>query len=164
MIIREVLEQDAQAITDIYNYYVANTTFTFEEAAISSADIISRIHNVVSDGLPWIVLLENDILVGYAYASRWKERSAYRFSVEATVYLSHTQQGKGLGTQLYTALLARLEEAGINSVIGGITIPNPASIALHEKLGMKQVAHIKDIGYKFDQWLDVGFWQKNLKS
>jgi len=157
--IRPVKPQDAQDIANIYNHYVKNTVITFEEDCIDSNEMLKRIEKVSDVNLPWLVIEENDMLVGYAYATPWKARSAYRFSVEATVYLSPTQQGKGLGTQLYQALLEELKQKPIHSVMGGITLPNPASVALHEKLGMKQVAHFHQIGKKFNQWLDTGYWQ-----
>ena len=101
-------------------------------------------------------------MVGYAYATKWKERSAYRFSAEVSVYLSNQVQGRGLGASLYETLFSKLKEGGINTVIGGITLPNPASVALHEKMGMKKVAHFENVGFKFNQWQDVGYWQLSL--
>jgi phosphinothricin acetyltransferase len=124
--------------------------------------MLKRIKKVTDVNLPWLVIEENDSLVGYAYATPWKARSAYRFSVEATVYLSPTQQGKGLGTLLYQALFSALKQQSIHAIMGGITLPNPASIALHEKLGMTKVAHFQQVGFKFDQWLDTGYWQLTL--
>ncbi len=160
--IRSVTKQDAQAIVDIYNHYVKNTVITFEEECIDSNKMLERIEKVTDLNLPWLVIEENNRLLGYAYATPWKARSAYRYSVEATVYLASTEQGKGLGTQLYQALFAELKQKSIHSVLGGITLPNPASIALHEKLGTTKVAHFHQIGRKFEQWLDTGYWQLTL--
>ncbi len=160
--IRSVTKQDAQAIVDIYNHYVKNTVITFEEECIDSNKMLERIEKVTDLNLPWLVIEENNRLLGDAYATPWKARSAYRYSVEATVYLASTEQGKGLGTQLYQALFAELKQKSIHSVLGGITLPNPASIALHEKLGMTKVAHFHQIGRKFEQWLDTGYWQLTL--
>jgi len=160
--IRPVKQQDAQKLVDIYNHYVKNTVITFEEDCIDRNEMAKRIENVTDLNLPWLVIEENDILLGYAYATPWKARSAYRFSVEATVYLAPTEQAKGLGTQLYQALFTELKQKSIHSVIGGITLPNPASIALHEKFGMTKVAHFQQVGYKFEQWLDTGYWQLTL--
>jgi len=157
-----VKRQDAQAIVDIYNYYVENTVITFEENIITVNEMVERIETVTDLNLPWLVIKENNILLGYAYATPWKVRSAYRYSVEATVYLTPKAQGKGLGTQLYKALFSELKQKSIHSVLGGITLPNPASIALHEKLGMTKVAHFHQIGRKFEQWLDTGYWQLTL--
>ncbi len=161
--IRAVQQQDAKAITSIYNYYIANTVITFEEELLGSDEIYSRILTVKKAKLPWLVAENNrGQVVGYAYASRWRERFSYRFSVEVTVYLSPEHTGKGLGTQLYQALFAELKTKNIHSVIGGITLPNDASIAVHEKFSMEKVAHFKEVGYKFNQWLDVGYWQGSI--
>ncbi len=161
--IRSVEQQDAKAITGIYNYYIANTVITFEEELIGTNDINNRIKAVKKAKLPWLVA-ENEAgqVVGYAYATKWRDRFSYRFSVEVTVYLSPEHGGKGFGTLLYKELFKQLKENNIHSVIGGITLPNAASVAIHEKLGMKKVAHFEDVGYKFEQWLDVGYWQGTL--
>lgn len=164
MIIRDATFKDSAKIAEIYNFYVVNTAATFEETPVSSEEISSRITKVQDANLPWIVALKDDEILGYAYATKWKERSAYRFSVESTIYLSSQAQGKGLGTQLYEALLVKLKSLGINNVIGGITLPNPASVALHEKLQMQKVAHFPQVGFKFGKWLDVGYWQLNLRD
>ncbi|QYK06603.1 arsinothricin resistance N-acetyltransferase ArsN1 family B [Shewanella zhangzhouensis] len=160
--IRNAIPNDAGAIADIYNHYIENTSITFEETPLQGVEIAGRITLVHDAGLPWLVAMEGDALIGYAYATRWKERSAYRFAVETTVYVAPGAHGKGIGTALYEALIDRLKALKVNSVIGGITLPNPASIALHEKMGMKKVAHFQAIGFKFDQWQDVGYWQLNL--
>ncbi|CAO1663001.1 arsinothricin resistance N-acetyltransferase ArsN1 family B [Halomonas sp. NYA30] len=162
--IRDAVKGDSAAIAHIYNYYIENTVISFEEAPVSDSDIQLRIENVQGVGLPWLVAVEDDAVVGYAYATKWKERSAYRFSVEVSVYLSHQMQGRGLGAKLYEAIFSRLKEGGINAVIGGITLPNPASVALHEKMGMRKVAYFEKVGFKFNQWHDVGYWQLNWHS
>lgn len=161
--IRAVQQQDAKAITAIYNYYIANTVITFEDELIGSDEINSRILTVQKAKLPWLVAQdESGLVIGYAYASKWRDRFSYRFSVEVTVYLSPEHAGKGLGSQLYQALFNELKAKNIHSVIGGITLPNAASVAMHEKFSMHKVAHFKDVGYKFDRWLDVGYWQVTL--
>ncbi len=157
--IRPVKRQDIQAIVDIYNHYVENTAITFEEKSINANDMLARIEIVTQGNLPWLVIEQGNNILGYAYATPWKARSAYRYSVETTVYLAPKEQGKGLGTELYQALLTELKLKSIHTAIGGITLPNPASIALHEKLGMTKVAHFHQVGYKFNQWLDTGYWQ-----
>lgn len=162
--IRSAISEDAPKLADIYNHYIENTVITFEESCIDSDEMIKRIEAVTEQNLPWLIIEENNLILGYAYASPWKARSAYRFSVEATVYLSPNEHNKGLGTQLYQALFEELKRKPIHTIIGGITLPNPASIALHEKLGMHQVAHFKQVGKKFDQWLDTGYWQLTLNQ
>jgi phosphinothricin acetyltransferase len=161
--IRTVLDKDINEITDIYNFYIAETVATFEEEVITPEIMLTRITKVSNDNLPWLVA-EDDYgnVTGYAYATKWRERFAYRFSVEVTVYLSPKYLGAGIGTKLYQTLFSELKKRSIHSVIGGITLPNPASIALHEKFAMKQVAHFKDVGFKFGQWRDTGYWQGNI--
>ena len=161
--IRTATESDAQRIADIYNHYIENTVITFEEQIISKKDILERMEKVTHSDLPWLVADDGGAVIGYAYATKWNVRSAYRHTVETSVYLSHLSLARGWGTRLYTALFGQLRQKSIHVVIGGITLPNPASIALHEKFGLKQVAHFKEVGYKFGQWLDVGYWQTELK-
>jgi phosphinothricin acetyltransferase len=159
-VIRDATLSDAGDITEIYNYYIDETAVTFETAIVSEKVMKQRIRKVFAEGLPWLVATEgNDKIVGYAYSTPWRERSAYRFTVEISVYLSDQSMGKGIGTALYQRLFEKLKRKGVHSVIGGITLPNPASIALHEKFSMKQVAHFKQVGFKFVQWQDVGYWQ-----
>lgn len=158
--IRLAQPSDAEAIVGIYNHYVANTTITFEEQAVSVDDMAGRIEGIQAAGLPWLVLEDAGQLLGYAYASKWKTRSAYRYSVEVSVYLQQGIQARGLGSRLYEALFAALVERDIHAAMGGIVLPNDASVRLHEKFGMKQVARFEQVGYKFGQWLDVGYWQK----
>ncbi|AJY51002.1 arsinothricin resistance N-acetyltransferase ArsN1 family B [Halomonas sp. KO116] len=160
--IRDAVKGDSEAIAQIYNHYIENTAISFEEKPVSGAVIQARIESVQSAGLPWIVLVEGDTVMGYAYATKWKERSAYRFAVETSVYLSNQAHGRGLGAKLYETLFSKLKESGIQTVIGGITLPNPASVALHEKMGMKKVAQFEKVGFKFNQWQDVGYWQLSL--
>ena len=162
--IRDVTYQDAKSIVGIYNFYIENTVATFEEDLLTSKDIISRINKSSLDNLPWLIAELDGEVIGYAYATKWKERTSYRFSVEITVYLKTTLGAKGWGTRLYTNLLEQLRSnpQKIHAVIAGISLPNVASIALHEKIGMKQVAEFKEIGYKLNRWVDTGYWQMIL--
>lgn len=160
--IRTATAGDADAIARIYNHYVANTIITFEEQAVSSEEMAARIAEVAAASPPWLVAEQDGRVVGYAYASKWKGRCAYRFSAECTVYLDPDCVGRGYGTQLYESLFAALRERGMHAVIGGVALPNPASVALHEKLGMRKVAHFGEVGYKFERWIDVGYWQATL--
>ncbi len=160
--IRAATAGDADAIARIYGHYIANTVVTFEEERVSGAEIRARLQKISAFGLPWIVHEEEGAVLGYAYAGRWHERSAYRFSVETTIYLDPHQLGRGLGTDLYATLLEGLRERGLHAAIGGIALPNPGSVALHEKLGFRQAAHYAEVGFKFDRWIDVGYWQLRL--
>lgn len=157
--IRPVRAKDAEAVAAIYNYYIQNSWATFEEQPLSLPEMSRRIQAVVDKGLPWFVVEEEGSVIGYSYAGPWKDRSAYRFSVESTIYLVPGALGQGIGSQLYGALLDAVREARIHSVIGIIALPNEASVALHEKLGFKKVAHLSEVGWKFDRRIDVGYWQ-----
>lgn len=156
--IRTVKPEDAPEIREIYNQYVLNSTITFEETPVSIEAMAERIKSINS-GLPWVVCENGQQILGYAYAARWKSRSAYMRSVESTVYLKQGESNKGVGYRLYSELIKRLTTLGFHAVIGGIALPNQASIALHEKLGFEKVAHFKEVGFKFNQWIDVGYWE-----
>lgn len=157
--IRDATLEDAKAIADIYAHYVNTTVITFEEIAPHPQEMSNRIEAVLSSGHCWLVMEVAGIVVGYAYSTKWRERSAYRSSVEVSVYLHYGEHKQGFGSQLYVALFKKLSEQKRHVVIGGITLPNEASIAIHEKFGMKKVAHFSQVGNKFNQWLDVGYWQ-----
>ena len=156
---RPATTADAAAIAAIYNHYVLNTTVTFEEEAVGVEAMTQRITDTLEAGLPWLVVEEYTVVRGFAYAGKWKSRCAYRQSVESTVYLDRTATGCGLGTRLYASLIARLKSTETHAVIGGVALPNAASVALHEKLGFVKVAHFKEVGRKFDQWIDVEYWE-----
>ena len=160
--IRQATPNDATALSEIYNHYVLNTVVTFEEQAVSPSEMLQRVQGTQDDGLPWLVAEQDQNVVGFAYASKWKTRSAYRHTVEVTVYLSDSMTTKGIGSELYTALFNVLKEQSVHVVLGGISLPNQASIALHEKFGMAKVAHFEQVGYKFDRWVDVAYWQGKL--
>ncbi|GAC1405619.1 MAG: hypothetical protein NVSMB6_00480 [Burkholderiaceae bacterium] len=121
-----------------------------------------RNESVAAVILPWLVYVHNGQVVGYAYGTKWKERSAYRYSVESTIYLRHGEAGNGYARPLYEQLLSALRERGLHAVIGGIAQPNEASVRFHEKLGFERVALFKEVGRKFDRWLDVGYWELQL--
>jgi L-amino acid N-acyltransferase YncA len=160
--IRQATDDDVQAIAEIYNHYIQNTAVTFEEAPVTGSIVRDRIERNRAAGGLWLVAQENENVVGYAYSAPWNERAAYRRTVEISVYLAGNILSRGWGTQLYNALFARLRERDVHTVIGGIALPNPASIAIHEKFGMKKVAHLEEVGYKFGEWIDVGYWQVHL--
>lgn len=157
--LRPASPADAAAIAAIYNHYVLNTIVTFEEEAVTREDMAQRITETLAEGNPWLVWVEDGRVLGYAYASAWKSRCAYRFALETTVYLAKDATGRGLGTNLYTSLIAALRLTKTHALIGGISLPNPGSIALHEKLGFVKIGHFKEVGWKFDRWIDVGYWE-----
>lgn len=163
--IRPVVDADCVAIARIYNHFVEHTVVTFEETPVSAEVISGRVTEVAQLGLPWLVAEEDGRVVGYAYATPWKSRSAYRFSVETTIYLDPTVVSRGIGSALYRELFAALRgRSDLHAVIGGIALPNAASIALHEKLGMTKVAHFQEVGYKFGHWVDVAYWELVLRE
>jgi phosphinothricin acetyltransferase len=138
--------------------YIRNSTITFEEIPVSSEEMRGRIESATQD-YPWLVYETDGKIVGYAYGRKWRDRAAYRNSVEAGTYLNPQFVGKGIGTELMEDLLGILKERSFHTVICGIALPNPASIALCEKFGFNKVAHFTEVGYKFNKWIDVGYWQ-----
>ena len=157
--IRSATARDAQAICGIYNPHIRGTIVSFEEIEVPIPEMAERIAGVIQS-FPWLVAEENDALLGYAYAGFFTDRSAYRYSVFSTIYVHETAQRRGIGTTLYAALLERLRAAPhVHAVLGGIALPNAASVALHEKCGFKKVAHLSEVGFKFGRWIDVGYWQ-----
>jgi phosphinothricin acetyltransferase len=160
--IRVAEPRDAKAIADIYNHYVQTSIVTFEEDPVTAAEIARRMEEVQSAPLPWLIAEEGSQVVGYAYATPWRTRTAYRFSVEVTVYVAPGYAGRGIGSMLYSQLFPMLQAQGIHAVMGGIALPNEASVALHEKFGFRQVAAFQEVGFKFNRWIDVGYWQRTL--
>jgi L-amino acid N-acyltransferase YncA len=158
LVIRDATVNDAEAICAIYNPIILNTIISFEEEAVPVAAMASRIESVRAK-FPWLVAERGSRFAGYAYATRWRERAAYRFTVETTAYVAEELRKQGVGRSLYEALLARLRMQSVHSALGVIALPNPESIALHEKCGFKKVAHFEQAGLKFGRWVDVGNWQ-----
>lgn len=159
--IREARLEDAVQICEIYNYYVQNTAISFEEELVGLEEMAQRIEAITLH-YPWIVYESEGVILGYAYASRWKERSAYRFTAETTVYISCGHLGEGIGTLLMEALLHRLAALNLHALMAVIALPNEKSVALHEKLGFRKAAHFSEVGFKHNAWIDVGYWEKML--
>ena len=162
--IRDATADDAGRICGIYNFYIENTVISFEEKSLTITEMRQRIDTVQSAGLPWLVYEEDSDICGYCYAGKWHARASYRYTVESTVYLVPEAAGQGIGTRLYAELIARLKVQGYHAVIGGIALPNDASIALHEKFGFQQVAHYRETGFKNGRWIDVGYWELLLQG
>lgn len=159
--IRSFHIKDIETLLNIYNYYVLNTIVTFDIEPLSMDAFTEKV-NRINAKYPFIVFEENGEILGYAYGSKWRPKPAYNNTVESTVYVKHGAHGKQIGTKLYTELLGLLKQKKYHVVLGGLTLPNEASVKLHEKFGFKQVAHFKEVGLKFDKWHDVGFWQLNF--
>lgn len=160
--IRAATLADAWSIAAIYNHYVRHTVVTFEEEPVSTRVMEARIGAVRGHSLPWLVAENRDGVVGYAYAGQFKDRSAYRYCAETTVYLAHGREGRGIGTRLYSDLLDALRAQGLRTAVGIIALPNEPSVTLHEKLGFKHTGNLTSVGFKLDRWVDVGYWQKLL--
>lgn len=161
-LIRSATATDSEAIARIYNHYIRESVITFEENDVSPEEMAGRVQETIAAMLPWLVAEDQGVVVGYAYASKWRARSAYRFAVESTVYLDQYYTGRGVGTKLYQELLGILRTKSLHVVIGGIAQPNPASVALHERLGFEKVAHFREVGFKLGRRVDVGYWQLAL--
>ncbi len=159
--IRQANNKDAEEITRIYNYYIVNTTVTFEVDPVSVETMATRIAEV-QEKYPWLVYEQNGQILGYAYAGAWKSRCAYRYSAEVSVYLDHGLSRKGLGSALYEELILQLQSLKLHGIIGGIALPNEACVALHKKFGFEQVAHFKEVGHKFNKWIDVVYFERIL--
>ena len=159
MIIRACKEKDIPQLCDIYNYYITNTVITFEDVILTTHQLSARISEYTQH-YPWLVCEVAGRIVGYAYASKWKERSAYKNTAEVTVYLHHEFTAKGYGKSLYHVLIDTLKQQNSHVLLACISLPNQASIAIHESFGFKKVAHFSEVGFKFNQWIDVGYWQK----
>jgi L-amino acid N-acyltransferase YncA len=162
-IIRDATPEDAPALVNIYNHYVVHTPLTFEMIPISKSDMLDRIETITAAELPWLVFESKGQIHGYAYASPWKSRGAYQNTLESTIYLTPDSCAHGIGTYLYGTMLEHLASSDKHAVIAGIALPNPASIALHERLGFEKVAHFKQVGFKFEKWIDVGYWELLLQ-
>lgn len=160
--IRPANIKDASAIARIYNHYILNTVVTFEEEAVTDEEIGNRIQDITAK-YPWLVCEIENKVVAYAYASAWKSRCAYRYAVESSVYVEKNYVGKGIGREIYAVLIRQISSLGMRTVIGGATLPNKGSVNLHEQMGFKKVAHFEKVGFKFNQWLDVGYWELVLE-
>jgi len=156
--IRTVTPADAPAICAIYNHYIENTVITFEETPLETAEMEERIGKITAR-YPYLVWEEDGTVNGYGYVNTWRERSAYRYSAELSIYLRDGFQGRGMGRKLMERLLEEVRKTEIHSLMAVITLPNDRSVALHEKLGFRKVGRFEEIGYKFNTWLDVGFWE-----
>ena len=159
--LRQATPSDAAQICAIYNHYVRETVVTFEESPVSEAEMARRITDVTAR-LPWLVWETDGTITGYAYATAWRARAAYRHCVESSIYLAPEATRRGLGSRLYTALIAELRQRGLHCIIGGAALPNPASVLLHERLGFEKVAQFRQVGFKFGRWIDVAYWELML--
>jgi L-amino acid N-acyltransferase YncA len=152
---------DAAACAAIYAPHVEGSVVSFEEQAPDAAEMAARIERYAA-GHAWLVAERAGRVVGYAYAFPFQERPAYRWSAGVSVYVAEGERGRGVGRALYEALFARLRERRFRMACAGITLPNEASVGLHESLGFEQAGLNPEIGWKNGAWRDVGWWQLEL--
>jgi phosphinothricin acetyltransferase len=153
--------EDAPAIGAIYRPVVEGTAISFETTAPGDDEIRRRIVETLAM-LPWLVLERDGRIVGFAYASRHRTRPAYQWSVDTSVYVADGYRSLGIGRGLYEALFSVLAAQGFVNAFAGIALPNPASVAFHERLGFDPVGVYRNVGYKIGAWRDVGWWQRPL--
>ena len=162
--VREAVEADLPALTDIYNHYVVNTAITFDVRPFSPDE--RRPWFLDHAGQPrYRLLVAEDAsgLLGYATTSRWRAKPAYDTTVESTVYCRADAIGRGVGSRLYRALFAAVEQVDVEQIVAGVALPNAASVALHERLGFREVGVFTAVGRKFDRFWDVAWFQRSVK-
>jgi L-amino acid N-acyltransferase YncA len=161
---RTATPDDAAAIAAIYVPIVLHTAISFEIAAPTEGEMRARIEATLVH-YPWLVSLDDAGAVdGYVYASRHRDRAAYQWSVDTTAYVREDRRGKGVARRLYTALFAEVTALGHCQAFAGITLPNEASVALHEHMGFTKIGAYRNVGFKLGEWHDVGWWQKTLQA
>jgi L-amino acid N-acyltransferase YncA len=161
--LRAATVDDAAALAGIYAPYVEASVVSFETDPPDADAIRARI-GAAGALYPWLVGEEAGTILGFAYAAQFRPRPAYRFTVETTIYLRQDACGSGRGALLYAPLLAALEAQGFTQAIAAITLPNAASVRLHEGLGFQQAGTYRQVGWKLDAWHDVGLWQRPLAT
>ncbi len=163
LVIRDVDPlRDAAACAALYAPFVLGGATSFEEVAPDGVEMAERISRLTATH-PWLVAERDGGLAGYAYACRHRERPAYRWSTDVSVYVAEASRRQGVGRRLYAELLERLRGQGFRIACAGITLPNEASVALHESLGFAAVGVYRDIGWKAGGWRDVGWWRLDLR-
>jgi len=163
--IRPAVEADLPAVREIYNHYVMNSTVTFDETAMTLASLRKKFQKTEKLGQPFIVAESpRGQILGYAYVTPWKEKAAYRFTVENSIYLGPAATGKGLGKVLLRELIDRSKAAGVKEIIAVIADKGAdASIQMHKNFGFKEIGHMGKVGFKFGRWLGTVLLQKSLK-
>ncbi|MEO6349538.1 MAG: arsinothricin resistance N-acetyltransferase ArsN1 family B [Candidatus Limnocylindrales bacterium] len=155
--------RDGARIAEIYRPYVEETLVSFEDVAPTASEIAERLRTTL-EWTPWLVAEETGSVVGYAYASRHRERPGYRWSVDISVYIDPQWQRRGMGRALYTELLPILKRQGFVNVYAGIATPNPGSVRLHESIGMTLIGVYERVGFKFGEWPDVAWYGMRLRE
>ena len=161
--IRLISENDTHEVLEIYKPYVLNTIVSFEYEPPSEDEFLLRIQNNISE-YPWLVCLYGNKIIGYAYASKHRYRTAYQWSCESTVYLLSEYHRKGIALILYKTLFSILKILGYFNVYAGVSLPNEKSVGFHQSVGFKKVGIYKKVGYKFGEWHDVEWFQFQLQK
>lgn len=159
--IRPVELSEASLLVDIYAPYVLETAISFEMEPPSVSDFTRRIEQLTAD-YPWLVATLDSTVVGYAYAGPHRTRAAYQYSVETSVYVAQESHGRQIGFTLYWRLLSELSRREYRNAYAGITLPNAASVALHNKMGFEQIGVFPQVGFKFDCWHDVAWFHRPI--
>jgi L-amino acid N-acyltransferase YncA len=161
--IREAHPADAADLAEIYNLYIADSIATFEMDPIERGIMATRMEEGTEGRYPWLVAEVSEGIVGFAFARPFRPRSGYSPTAETSIYLSPSVTGRGIGRALYGRLLDRVRARGFHVAIATIALPNEASVALHESFGFAKVAHLPEVGRKFERWIDVGYWHLALE-
>lgn len=161
--IREIQESDIPSILDIYNWYIENTVITFEEEKLTLKEFTDRVHGIIQN-YPFIVLEENNQVIGYAYLDVFNPRVAYRYTADLSIYLDQASRGKGYGSILMEEIIRIAKVKGYVNLMSLITEGNIASEKIHEKFGFDKKAFFPQLGYKFNKWLGVSYYQLELKK
>ncbi len=164
--IRDAVAADLPSVREIYNHYVLNSTVTFDEEPMTLAGLRRKFAKIEEKGMPFLVAVSpRGEILGYAYVYPWKEKAAYRYTVENSIYLGPASTGKGLGKALLAELIERSRAAGLKEIVAVIADKGAeASIAMHEQFGFKEIGHMGKVGFKFDRWLGTVLMQKSLKE
>ncbi|MEO6532134.1 MAG: N-acetyltransferase family protein [Pseudolysinimonas sp.] len=164
--LRQAADRDVPHMLEIYNHYVANSTVTFDEDALTLKEMRHKFRDVERLGFPWLVAVSpSGMILGYAYVTPWKAKAAYRYTVEDSIYLSPAATGKGVGKALMARMLDDAAAAGIKEVIAVIADRGAdASITMHENFGFTKIGEMGKVGFKFGRWLGTVLMQKSLKG
>ena len=161
--IRKATLDDISDILGIYAPYIIDTCISFETEVPTVEEFTTRIENIMKN-YPYLVCEADNKIVGYAYASKHRERAAYKYSADVSVYVASEYQRQGVGKTLYSKLFELLREQGIYTIYAGVSLPNDKSVGLHKSLGFKDVGIYRNVGYKLGKWIDVLWLEKTLRN
>ncbi|WP_372776726.1 N-acetyltransferase family protein [Mangrovibacterium sp.] len=159
--IRMATPEDAKSLLAIYEPFITNTVVTFEEIVPSVSEFGDRISTILKES-PFLLCQIDDEIAGYAYASQYRSRESYRWNREVTVYIKESFQSRNIGTALYTALINIVKHQNYTNLLAIVTLPNDGSVRLHERMGFKACAVFNQVGFKMNQWHQVGWWELPL--